>query len=342
METDELGPRAQRVYQALKARILSGEWVTGLQLPPYPQLANQLGVSPETMRRAIRQLRLDGLVSIELGRGTFVRTPVRERVLIVEQDADERASLRRALQDLELECVESTNAAEARQSIEANPTLMLIIAAIPDSDECGAFVRYVRQRQPALAMAIANGSAMDLEGLRNRQDSPSLMVSKPYQPRQIEEACRYALLHQTRNRPGPPPPAQEGLPPICVLIADGDGNGRSSTRALIAGMGHGVEEVESSAQMLLALQRVTFTHILVDASLPGGSLDFTQTIAAAYPSTLIVVTEYTEAAARLGRPIVVLRKPFVEENVREALELRRVVPRPPPAAEGSSGGIPAV
>lgn len=48
----------------------------GTRLPPERQLAAEFGVSRSEIRKALARLELDGRLSREVGRGTFIRVPV--------------------------------------------------------------------------------------------------------------------------------------------------------------------------------------------------------------------------------------------------------------------------
>lgn len=67
-----LDPLYQQVRQILQERIASGFWGPGSLLPAEPKLAESLGVSPGTVRKALDELTLDKLVVRQQGRGTFV------------------------------------------------------------------------------------------------------------------------------------------------------------------------------------------------------------------------------------------------------------------------------
>ena len=73
---DATAPRFEPLYrqvrQILQDRIASGDWAPGALLPAEPKLAEQLGVSPGTVRKALDALALDKLVVRQQGRGTFV------------------------------------------------------------------------------------------------------------------------------------------------------------------------------------------------------------------------------------------------------------------------------
>jgi DNA-binding FadR family transcriptional regulator len=57
------------VAATLRRRILSGELVPGDSLPTEGELVNQLGVSRETVRMALRLLDAEGLTATSQGRG---------------------------------------------------------------------------------------------------------------------------------------------------------------------------------------------------------------------------------------------------------------------------------
>lgn len=63
-------PRKQ-VADRIRARIEAGE--IGPKLPSHMELAEQMGVAPRTVQRALELLKADGLIYSIAGRGTFVR-----------------------------------------------------------------------------------------------------------------------------------------------------------------------------------------------------------------------------------------------------------------------------
>src|ERR1700730_1747447 len=78
--TIRLLPRGQRsgpIYQAIADQIgreiESGRMKPGMQLPTQRSLARQLGVTLTTVTRAYEEAQRRGLLSGEVGRGTFVR-----------------------------------------------------------------------------------------------------------------------------------------------------------------------------------------------------------------------------------------------------------------------------
>jgi len=63
---------SSRIYTQLEALITSGEWKIGSRIPREADLMEQLGVSRNTLREAIRGLVQVGLLETRQGDGTFV------------------------------------------------------------------------------------------------------------------------------------------------------------------------------------------------------------------------------------------------------------------------------
>ncbi|NGM18917.1 GntR family transcriptional regulator [Roseomonas stagni] len=65
----------------LTRRIADGVWAPGSMIPPEPDLAAELGVSPGTVRKALGGLERRRLIERRQGRGTFVAAHTSERAL---------------------------------------------------------------------------------------------------------------------------------------------------------------------------------------------------------------------------------------------------------------------
>ena len=63
-------PRLQAA-RLVRERVESGEW--GPKLPSQMAMAEEIGVSPKTMEKALNILKAEGLIYGVPGRGTFVR-----------------------------------------------------------------------------------------------------------------------------------------------------------------------------------------------------------------------------------------------------------------------------
>ncbi|MYV42989.1 GntR family transcriptional regulator [Streptomyces sp. SID1328] len=62
----------QRIVQDVRDKIRSGQWTAGTKLPSTRELADEYGVAPGTVQRALAELRTAGLVYSHQGRGSFV------------------------------------------------------------------------------------------------------------------------------------------------------------------------------------------------------------------------------------------------------------------------------
>jgi DNA-binding GntR family transcriptional regulator len=68
-------PKYQRIADDLRARVSSGEYPPGSQLPTKAQLMTRHQVAINTVERAIEELRKAGIVETLQGAGMFVRDP---------------------------------------------------------------------------------------------------------------------------------------------------------------------------------------------------------------------------------------------------------------------------
>ncbi|MGW1912235.1 GntR family transcriptional regulator [Streptomyces sp. NPDC002076] len=67
------------VADALRTRVLAGEWDIGTRLPSRARLAEEYGVGRNVVQRAVDRLIIEGLLEGRAGSGTYVRAP-RERL----------------------------------------------------------------------------------------------------------------------------------------------------------------------------------------------------------------------------------------------------------------------
>ncbi|WP_376100288.1 GntR family transcriptional regulator [Roseomonas sp. CCTCC AB2023176] len=74
-------PLYQQVETILRERIVGRTWSPGHLLPSEPELAEELGVSPGTVRRALAALERAHLIERRQGRGTFVANQTSEQAL---------------------------------------------------------------------------------------------------------------------------------------------------------------------------------------------------------------------------------------------------------------------
>jgi CheY-like chemotaxis protein len=188
----DLGPRARRVFDTLRARIVGGELAPETQLPSYVALAAQFGVAPLTVRQVLAHLEAEGLVSRQQGRGTFVRTPARPRVLVVDDDAGVRQLLAGFVEHGGYRAEAAPGPSEALAALEGTPGIALILSDVrmPGPADGIAFIRTVRQRWPAVPLAAVTAYPADLDALVGTPEWPILVLTKPVRLAQILEVLQ--------------------------------------------------------------------------------------------------------------------------------------------------------
>jgi GntR family transcriptional regulator len=79
-------PAYQQIVEDLKQRIESGTLPAGSQLPSTAQMTETYGVSTTVVRAAVNQLRLEGFVIGQPGKGVYVRDIGEQRPLAGSSD----------------------------------------------------------------------------------------------------------------------------------------------------------------------------------------------------------------------------------------------------------------
>jgi len=78
-------PRSTPLYKEVKRRLMEalsiGEWRPGDAIPSEPRLATRYGISIGTVRKAIDELAAENILVRQQGRGTFVASHNRDRML---------------------------------------------------------------------------------------------------------------------------------------------------------------------------------------------------------------------------------------------------------------------
>lgn len=87
LDPDSATPIFRQIADGLRAGIARGAIGAGELLPSVRVLAEELGVNPNTVHRAVLELERDGLVSSERGRGMLVRSGMVNSARATGEDA---------------------------------------------------------------------------------------------------------------------------------------------------------------------------------------------------------------------------------------------------------------
>jgi len=154
----EYGGRTKAIVERLRNAVALDVFKDGDQLPPEPELAAQLGVSPVTLRDALALLREAGLVETKRGRsgGSFVRRSAYEPV------EHGRAQLRELspvdLRDLSDWRISVAAAAAALAAERASDEEVDVLQVHADSFADAADAAAARRTDGRLVIALATAS----------------------------------------------------------------------------------------------------------------------------------------------------------------------------------------
>lgn len=186
------GPRARRVYAALRDRIDRGDWSPGTRIPSHRDLATEFGVAPLTVRQVLSQLEEQGLVSRQVGRGTFVRQAESPSVLIVEADTQLAAFLAEYVKGAGYRALTAARPTEALAIAANDPAVMLVLSdlRLPSLHDGTELIRALRQRWPQLPLAAMINAPDDLADLFGSAEWPLQIVPKPITLGLLDELLR--------------------------------------------------------------------------------------------------------------------------------------------------------
>ncbi|WP_409344386.1 FadR/GntR family transcriptional regulator [Paenibacillus sp. MBLB4367] len=170
----------EQVASQMEAHIEAGKWPVGTRIPAEPELVQQLGVSRNTVREAVRALIHAGLLAARPGDGTYVcassslgpviarrlqRSRMEETLEVrqaLEQEAARLAAERRSPEHLETmrECLrlcgEATEAGDLEAYVQADFRLHQTVVDAAQNSVLGDLYGHINN-----AVRLTIGSALD-------------------------------------------------------------------------------------------------------------------------------------------------------------------------------------
>jgi DNA-binding transcriptional regulator YhcF (GntR family) len=187
-----LGPRARRVYAVLRDRITRGDWPPATRLPSHRDLATEFGVAPLTVRQVLGQLEAEGLVSREVGRGTFVREATTPAILILRADATTCAFLAEYVGRAGYRAVTVGACVEALDVVRRDRSIVMVLCDLDGSRRPVSLdaIRALRSRVPSLPVVAIVAELGDLHVLFGTAEWPLHVIPKPVNLGLLDEVLR--------------------------------------------------------------------------------------------------------------------------------------------------------
>src|SRR4051812_38586604 len=207
-----LGPRARRVFTVLRDRIVRGDLAPGTRLPSHRELALEFGVAPLTVRQVLAELEERGMVSRQVGRGTFVRRAGGAAVLILEPSAQLAAFLAEYVQQAGFRSATVSEPAEAIALLahDADAAAVLVDVDRPRPDDALGAIRAIRSRWSEVPLAALVADLGTLAPLFGTPGWPLHVLPKPVNLGLLDGLLRlvkqrHAPADQSGWSPHPPP-----------------------------------------------------------------------------------------------------------------------------------------
>ena len=85
MQFSDDKPIWRQIYELIAMRILSGEWLEGERIVSVREMAQEVGVNPNTVMRSYERLEADGIVYNRRGVGFFVAAGAQDHIKQLER-----------------------------------------------------------------------------------------------------------------------------------------------------------------------------------------------------------------------------------------------------------------
>ena len=105
----EAGPEYQRLMRQIRGAIISGEYPVGEAIPSTTELVEESGMSRPVVRRAIDQLKAEGILEGHQGKGVYVK----EMPVVADHRRDDTEALAEKFAELQQEVQELAKRADS-------------------------------------------------------------------------------------------------------------------------------------------------------------------------------------------------------------------------------------
>lgn len=211
-----------------------------------------------------------------------------ETVLVVEDDAEVRATVVELLSDLGYRVLKAVDAQSALSVIESGiPIDMLFTDVVmPGTLKSPELARKARERLPDIAVLFTSGYTENSIVHGGRLDKGVELLSKPYTREALARKFRHVLANQRQRRigtgdaplasvreekPAEEPPAQPLHDGRTILLVEDDDLIRANTAETLQDAGFVVVHAVTAEEAMTALQTAQIDVLVTDLNLPGES-----------------------------------------------------------------------
>ena len=245
-----------------------------------------------------------------------------ETILVVEDDAEVRATVVELLSDLGYRVLKAVDATSALSVVESGIPIDILFTDVvmPGPLKSPELARKARERLPDIAVLFTSGYTENSIVHGGRLDAGLEFLPKPYTREALARKLRHVLANgrQRRNaaspRRGSAPataiPTPQTARPTVLLVED-DPLIRTTTAEMLQDEGYVVVEAESAEEAMAALQTAPVSVLVTDVNLPGLSgTELAQRARAVRPEIAVIYATGDSSGVAEGTDATVLVKPY--------------------------------
>lgn len=262
-----------------------------------------------------------------------------ETVLVVEDDAEVRATVIELLTDLGYRVLRAVDAQSGLTVIESGIPIDLLFTDVvmPGTLKSAELARKARERMPGIAVLFTSGYTENSIVHGGRLDAGVNLLSKPYTREALARKVRLVLanqlqINQATQRPAEGPANLEASGLITqrslrILLVDDEMLIRMNTADILTDMGHVVMDAGSGTDALELLKSNSIDVLVTDVHMSGMSgLELAAAVRSIYSGVAVVFAtgdnDVTGYEPEPDEQYAVLAKPYTQQDI--AAVLRRV------------------
>lgn len=205
-----------------------------------------------------------------------------ETVLVVEDDAEVRATVVEMLTDLGYRVLKAVDAQSGLNVVESGMPIDLLFTDVvmPGTLKSPELARKAKERLPGLAVLFTSGYTENSIVHGGRLDAGVELLSKPYTREALARKIRHVLNNESQRRNAMPADTAattaahaptRNFTPRTILLVEDDGLIRMNSADMLHDAGHVVVEAGSAEDALVALETAPIEVLVTDVNLPGMS-----------------------------------------------------------------------